>query len=129
MCRMRFFLLLPALCSGLFTPNYPFRNTSLTVEARGEDLLSRMTLHDKVGQLFMAAKMAFGNDVLPKGGDLPSTAIPRLGVGAFDWMSQGNVYRGASNGCAINCCSCFDGHNMSKCCVDGAAYIMPDSRR
>jgi hypothetical protein len=32
--------------------------------------------------------MAWGNDVLPKGGDLPSTAIPRLGVPSFNWMSQ-----------------------------------------
>ena len=73
----------------------------------------------------MDGKMAFGNDVLPKGGDLPSTAIPRLGVQPFNWMSQGNVYRGASNGCNINCCSCYDGKNMSNCCIDGSATVLP----
>mmetsp|Transcript_23235 Transcript_23235/g.69683 ORF Transcript_23235/g.69683 Transcript_23235/m.69683 type:complete len:734 (-) Transcript_23235:164-2365(-) len=73
----------------------------------------------------MNAKMAWGNDVLPAGGDLPSTAIPRLGVPAFDWMSQGNVYRGVSNGCNMGCCSCYDGHNMSNCCTDGVGTQFP----
>ena len=60
-----------------------------------------MTLHEKIGQMFMNSKMAFGNDVLPKGGDLPSTEMPSLGVGEFIFMGDGNVYRGAGNGEAL----------------------------
>ena len=41
---------------------------------------------------------------------------------------QGNVYRGASNGCILNCCSCYDGTNMSNCCHDGAATQFPQVR-
>ena len=74
---------------------------SQALEKRLDDLLPRMTLRQKIGQMFMSSKMAFGNDVLPKGGDLPSTAMPNLGVGEFDFMSQGNVYRGAANGCDL----------------------------
>lgn len=107
------------------TAHYPFNDITLGTEKRVEDLLARMTLKEKVGQLFMNAKMAWGNDQLPKGGDLPSTAVPRLGVPAFNWMSQGNVYRGASNGCTINCCSCYDGHDMHKCCHDANATQLP----
>jgi hypothetical protein len=62
-----------------------------------------MSLRQKIGQMFINGKMDFGNDVLPKRGDLPSTAMPNLGVGEFVFMGQGNVYRGASNGCDIGC--------------------------
>ena len=107
-------------------PAFPFNDPTLETNVRVKDLLGRMTLHEKVGMMFMAADMAFGNDALPKGGvDEPSNAIPRLGVPEFSFMGQGNVYRGASNGCTINCCSCFDGHNMSNCCHDGAATQFP----
>ena len=104
---------------------YPFNNASLATNTRVSDLLSRMTLHEKIGQMFMDANMAFGNDALKNGTDLRSTAIPRLGVPEFNWMGQGNVYRGAANGCQLNCCSCYDGHNMSNCCRDGYATQFP----
>jgi hypothetical protein len=84
---------------------YPFNNASLPAAERAADLLSRLTVHEKVGMLFMDASMAYGNDTLPKGGDLPSTSVPRLGVPQYNWMSQGSVYRGAANGCILNCCS------------------------
>ena len=87
-----------------------------------------MTLHEKIGQMFMNSKMAFGNDVVPKGGDLPSTAIPRLGVGEFIFMGDGNVYRGAGNGCDINCCSCFNPPTCTGgacCCTDQSATQFP----
>merc|ERR1719440_2543119 len=90
------------------------------MDTRVSDLLSRLTTHEKIGMLFMNAKMAYGNSTLDnssKDGDLASTAVPRLGLPQFNWMSQGNVYRGASNGCNLGCCSCYDGHNMSNCCV------------
>ena len=50
----------------------PFRNPSLTAEARALDLVRRMTLEEKVSQL--------END---------AAAIPRLGVPAYDWWSEG----------------------------------------
>lgn len=108
-------------------PWYSFNDPTLATHVRVADLLSRLTLHEKVGMMFMSADMAFGNDKLPKGGvDEPSTAIPRLGVPEFSWMGQGNVYRGASNGCTINCCSCYgETHNFSKCCHDGSATQFP----
>ena len=73
-----------------------------------------MKVSEKVGMLFMEADMALGNDVIVRGanGDLPSTNISRLGVPEFNWMSGGNVYRGAPNGCNLNCCSCYDGHEQ-----------------
>ena len=89
-----------------------------------------MTTHEKVGNMFMSAGMAFGNDQLPKGGvDEPSTAIPRLGVAEFNYMAQGNVYRGASNGCLVNCCSYCPGSRYGPpphaCCHDGGATQFP----
>ena len=117
-------LLLVGLSS--ITTAFPFNDPTLSTEARVEDLRARMTTHEKIGMMFMSASMAFGNDNLPKGGvDEPSTAIPRLGVREFSFMGQGNVYRGVSNGCLVNCCSCYDGHNMSKCCHDGYATQFP----
>mmetsp|Transcript_63266 Transcript_63266/g.120693 ORF Transcript_63266/g.120693 Transcript_63266/m.120693 type:complete len:791 (+) Transcript_63266:78-2450(+) len=107
---------------------YPFCNTSLPMQVRVADLHKRLTLHEKVGMLFMDANMAYGNDTMSntsKNGGLASTAVPRLGLPQFNWMGQGNVYRGASNGCNLNCCSCYDGHNMSNCCTDGAATQFP----
>ena len=104
------------VCAALFIVGaagpFPFNDATLSTDARVADLLSRMTLHEKVGQVFMSSSMAFGNDKMPKHGvDEPSTAIPRLGVPEFIFMGQGNVYRGASNGCLVNCCSCFDGES------------------
>ena len=113
----------PAAASS---PPYPFNNASLPTAQRVADLLSRMTLHEKVGQMFMDRDMAWGHDAPPKGDvDEASTAIDRLGVPEFIFMGQGNVYRGASNGCIVNCCSCYDGKNMSNCCHDGAATQFP----
>ena len=78
----------------------------------------------------MDANMAYGNDTLPKNGDLPSTSVPRLGVPQFIWMGQGNVYRGASNGCILGCCTACptsDPKNSQEgaCCTDGYATQIP----
>ena len=50
----------------------PFRNTSLPVHARAVDLVSRMTLAEKVSQMGNAA-----------------AAVPRLGVPAYDYWNEG----------------------------------------
>lgn len=51
--------------------DYPFQNTSLTIDERVADLISRMTIQEKVLQLF--------NQV---------PAIERLGVPAYNWWNE-----------------------------------------
>ena len=109
---------------------YPFNNVSLPASVRVADLLSRLTLAEKVGMLYMDASMAGGNDSVPVGGDLPSTGVPRLGVPQFNWMGQGNVYRGAANGCDLHCgTACPPGRagarGSAACCHDGDATQLP----
>ena len=63
-------------CSCLCLPGnaqttYPFQNTSLSFEARVNDLVSRMTLEEKVSQMLNAAP-----------------AIQRLGIPAYDWWNE-----------------------------------------
>ena len=50
---------------------YPFQNTSLSFEKRVNDLVSRLTLEEKVGQMLNAAP-----------------AIPRLNIPAYDWWNE-----------------------------------------
>jgi beta-glucosidase len=50
----------------------PFRDASLPIAARVDDLVSRMTLEEKVPQMMHAAP-----------------AIPRLGIPAYNWWSEG----------------------------------------
>jgi len=51
---------------------YGFRNPDLPVDARVADLIGRLTLEEKVGQMMNSA-----------------AAIPRLGIPAYDWWSEG----------------------------------------
>src|SRR6185437_6294261 len=51
--------------------NAPYRNPSLPVQQRVDDLVSRMTLAEKVSQMQNHA-----------------AAIPRLGVSEYDWWSE-----------------------------------------
>ena len=53
-------------------PQPPYRDTALGADARAADLVSRMTLEEKVQQLL--------ND---------APAIPRLGVREYNWWSEG----------------------------------------
>jgi beta-glucosidase len=50
----------------------PFRNSSLPIEDRVNDLVSRMTLEEKVSQMVHTAP-----------------AIPRLGIPQYNWWSEG----------------------------------------
>ena len=74
-----YFLLL--VCSAFFlqgilraqgTNSYPFQNPTLSIEERVDDLVSRMTLEEKVGQMQNEAP-----------------AIPRLGIPAYNWWNEG----------------------------------------
>ncbi|CAG5114562.1 unnamed protein product [Candidula unifasciata] len=58
---------------------YPFQDTSLSWEKRVDDLVSRLTLEE------MQVQMARGG-VGERGG--PAPAIPRLGIGAYQWDSE-----------------------------------------
>jgi len=53
------------------TDQAPYQNPDLAVEKRAEDLISRMTLEEKVGQMVNAA-----------------AAIPRLGVPQYNWWNE-----------------------------------------
>lgn len=59
--------------SSLFGQNYPypFQNPTLSIEKRVDDLISRMTLEEKVGQLMYSAP-----------------AIERLDVPAYNWWNE-----------------------------------------
>jgi len=50
----------------------PYKNFNLPVETRVDDLVARMTLEEKIGQMMNAAP-----------------AIERLGVPAYDWWNEG----------------------------------------
>jgi len=52
--------------------NAPFRNPALSIEQRVNDLVSRMTLEEKVSQMVHTAP-----------------AIPRLGIPQYNWWSEG----------------------------------------
>jgi beta-glucosidase len=65
-----------ALASGAHSqpqnpPNIPFHDSSLPVERRVEDLISRMTPEEKASQLVNQAR-----------------AIPRLGIPEYNWWSE-----------------------------------------
>ena len=62
----------------------PYLNSALSPEARAKDLVSRMTLEEKVGQM---------QDVAP--------AIPRLGIPAYNWWNEA-LHGVARNGFATN---------------------------
>ena len=51
--------------------DYPFRNTKLSISERVDDLISRLTLEEKVGQLRYDAQ-----------------AIPRLGIPEYNWWNE-----------------------------------------
>ena len=69
---MRFAVLVCATAAApLAAQQLPYRNTSLPFEQRAADLVSRMTLEEKVSQM---------KDVAP--------AIERLGIPAYNWWNE-----------------------------------------
>ncbi|KAK3159124.1 hypothetical protein QOZ80_2AG0146020 [Eleusine coracana subsp. coracana] len=61
----------PFTCGAGAPPNIPFCDQRLPVERRADDLVSRLTVEEKISQL----------------GD-ESPAVPRLGVPAYKWWSE-----------------------------------------
>jgi beta-glucosidase len=68
------FALLPTLCFAQSAPTAtpPYLDLSLPIEQRVNDLLSRMTIEEKISQM---------QDVAP--------AIPRLNIPAYNWWNEG----------------------------------------
>jgi len=64
-------LLLPVLLKAQDFKAYPMWNSTLPVEKRVKDLVSRLTLEEKVAQMLNTAP-----------------AIPRLGIPAYEWWNE-----------------------------------------
>jgi beta-glucosidase len=65
-------LVIQAVVGLAQTGSFPFQDPNLPVAQRVDDLVGRMTLQEKVGQMMNGAP-----------------AIPRLGVPAYEWWSEG----------------------------------------
>ena len=65
------FIILLLSANMCHAQNFPFQNTSLRFEQRVDDLVSRLTLEEKVAQMLNAAP-----------------AIERLGIPAYDWWNE-----------------------------------------
>ena len=63
---------MPAALMAQANGPLPYQDTHLSTEQRVDDLVSRMTLEEKTSQMINT-----------------SAAIPRLGVPAYDWWSEG----------------------------------------
>src|SRR6187397_295015 len=72
--KIIFFSVLLAISNSVVAQDYksfPMWNTSLPIDKRVNDVVSRLTLEEKVGQMLNAAP-----------------AIPRLGILAYDWWNE-----------------------------------------
>ncbi|HWT02494.1 MAG TPA: glycoside hydrolase family 3 C-terminal domain-containing protein [Pyrinomonadaceae bacterium] len=75
-CRVAACLLLLLICQSLALPQSraelpPYKNPALPIERRVEDLVSRMTLEEKIAQMMNKAP-----------------AVERLGIPAYDWWNE-----------------------------------------
>src|SRR5215204_3721599 len=64
-------LVAPPAHTGGQTQSPPYKDPSLPIDRRADDLISRMTLEEKVSQMMNAAP-----------------AIPRLGIPEYDWWNE-----------------------------------------
>jgi beta-glucosidase len=73
-CGLLLFIgfLLASPQAGTTAQTLPYKDPSLPIERRVDDLVSRMTLEEKVSQMMNAAP-----------------AIPRLGIPEYDWWNEG----------------------------------------
>jgi beta-glucosidase len=99
--RVFFFLLLTLLIAIFITPLHaqddaPYMDSSLPVEERVNDLLARMSLEEKIGQMTLVEKNSISPDavgefyiggVLSGGGGYPNPNTPE------DWLDMVNAYQ------------------------------------
>ena len=106
MKKIFFPLIFIAFVSATFAQKkyaYPFQNPSLSIEARVNDLVSRLTLEEKVAQMLNAAP-----------------AIDRLGIPAYDWWNEclhgvaRTKFHVTSYPQAIGMAATFDVNSMKK---------------
>ena len=72
--KLKSIVLLAALSWGGLTAqtyDYPFRNPDLPLDVRVQDIISRLTLEEKVQLMKHAAP-----------------AVPRLGIPAYNWWNE-----------------------------------------
>ena len=83
--------------------DYPFQNPSLSISERVSDLVSRLTLEEKVNQMLNA-----------------TPAIPRLGIPPYDWWNEclhgvaRTKYHTTSYPQAIGMAATFDVNSMKQ---------------
>lgn len=71
MKKISIFIFSLTISVSLSAQEYPFQNTSLSFEQRVNDVVSRLTLEEKVAQMLNSAP-----------------AIKRLGIPAYDWWNE-----------------------------------------
>ncbi|MEM9822702.1 MAG: glycoside hydrolase family 3 N-terminal domain-containing protein [Bacteroidota bacterium] len=71
LCRIAFTGLILLMFTSTFAQSFPFQDANLSFDQRVDDLIGRLTLEEKVGQLLYAAP-----------------AIPRLEIPKYNWWNE-----------------------------------------
>lgn len=108
-------------CTPSKTYLYPFQNPALTFEERAENIVSLLTIDEKIGQMVHNAP-----------------AIERLGIPAYNWWNETlhgvarSPYRVTSFPQAIAMAATWDTasmHTMADICAEEGRAIFNDSRK
>ncbi len=109
---LSYYLLLTLFSATVLGQSYPYQNSNLPVEERVNDLVERMTLEEKIGQMVNSAP-----------------AIDRLGIPSYDWWNEclhgvGRAGKATVFPQAIGMAATFDRNAMHK-----TAQIISDEAR
>lgn len=86
---------------GCVSPNatsLPYCNSNLSIDARLEDLVGRLTLDEKIGLISPAVR-----------GPTLSRGVPRLGVPDYNWLTEANTVIQAACAGPDRCPTTFPG--------------------
>lgn len=106
----------PHVCAkGDLSADYPFCNASLAIDARAADLISRLTLVEKISLM----------------GD-SAAAVPRLGVPKYEWWNEG--LHGAQEDCVrdgevVRCATSFPAPSAMAAAFNDSLYRAVGSAR